>query len=87
MKDELKGADIRVMAHESLDPEQGRALWAAYVKRGLERDKAKDALKDVFALIDDGFLVRNTDDDAKPDFALRMMSFIARLSEAYKAGK
>jgi len=34
MRDDLKGADLRVAAYESLTPEQARAVLAAYVERG-----------------------------------------------------
>lgn len=44
-----------------------------------------DALKGVFALMDEGFLVRNIRDDSKPDWAIKMLPHIARLKKAAEA--
>ena len=40
MTDEFKSAEIRVAAYGELTPEQGRALYAAYVKEKLIADEA-----------------------------------------------
>ena len=41
------------------------------------------ALNDVFELIDEGFLVRNTSRDADPLWALNSLRFVTRLKAAY----
>lgn len=43
------------------------------------------ALQDVFALMDEGWLVRNTSEDHKPSFAMRQLSFVQRLAKANAA--
>jgi hypothetical protein len=43
------------------------------------------SLKDIFTLMDEGVLVRNIDDDGKPDFALRMIPVVGRLKRAHDA--
>jgi len=41
------------------------------------------ALRDVFALIDDGFLVRDTSKDSDPLWALNSVRFVTRLAAAH----
>lgn len=43
------------------------------------------ALKDVFALIEEGALVRNTENDASPEFHSSALRFTLRLSKAHQA--
>lgn len=44
-----------------------------------------DALRDIFALMDEHQLVRNVSDDHKPDYAIRMLGFGRRLAKAAAA--
>lgn len=46
-----------------------------------------EGLKDVFRLMDEGFLVRSIEDDGAPDWALRMLKPVARLKTAFDAIK
>lgn len=41
------------------------------------------ALKDVFAMIDEGLLVRNTAFDHEPEWAMQALRFTQRLQKAY----
>jgi hypothetical protein len=50
-----------------------------------ERDRMKAALTDLFAMMDEKILVRNTDHDHDPDWAIRLLEIGSRLSEAYQA--
>lgn len=43
------------------------------------------ALADLFLMMDEEILVRNTDRDHEPDFALRTLSVVSRLKSAYEA--
>jgi hypothetical protein len=43
------------------------------------------ALKDVFNLVDEGFLVRDTSKDADPLWALNSVRFVTRLKTAFDA--
>ncbi len=51
----------------------------------LERNAAQAALRDLLLMMDEGLLVRDISKDAGPDFALRMLSFVARLKRASEA--
>ena len=51
--------------------------WAANRIRAL-----KAAIIDLFALIDEGQLVRNTANDADPDWHMKSLRFVHRLSKA-----
>jgi hypothetical protein len=44
MDDTFKSAEMRVAAYLGLTAEQGRALYAAYVKRGAEVDRLRGVL-------------------------------------------
>ncbi len=44
-----------------------------------------EAFKDLMHLIDSGYLVRNTDDDAKPNFAMRQVGPMLMLKRAMDA--
>lgn len=44
-----------------------------------------EALQDMFALMDEGWLVRNTNDDAKDGWAMRQMAAVKRLAQARAA--
>ena len=50
-----------------------------------ENAKLKTALKDLFKMIDDGELVRNTTRDHEPDWARRQMNFVMSLKFAKEA--
>ena len=43
------------------------------------------ALTDVFALMDEGWLVRNTSEDDESSFAMRNLAFVRRLAKAHAA--
>ncbi len=45
----------------------------------------ENALKDVFQLIDTEFLIRNTDNDGDPDWAIKMLRPMSILQNAYVA--
>ena len=54
----------------------------------LLRDRVREleeALKDVFALMDEGFLVRNIDGDGASDWAVKLVPYMVRLKKAYDA--
>ena len=40
------------------------------------------ALADVFAMMDEGYLVRDTSEDGRPDWAQRQFPYVQRLSKA-----
>lgn len=62
---------------------QNNALsWDAIVR---ERDDLRAALTDMFALIDEGLLVRNIEKDAEPSWAMRQVRFVQRLAKAQAA--
>ncbi len=44
-----------------------------------------DALKDMFAMIEEGLLVRDISKDGQPDYAIRMLRFTQRLAKANTA--
>jgi hypothetical protein len=50
MRDIMKEIDLRVAAYESLDAEQARRLYAAYVNRGIKAERYLLALKEIIAL-------------------------------------
>lgn len=50
-----------------------------------EIERLRAALKDMFALMDEGWFVRNTSEDHKPSFAMRQLAFVQRLRKAYEA--
>ena len=61
-------------------------LYVAYEELREENARLRDlvkhsriALADVFRLTDENILVRNTDDDDKPDYTFRMLAVIERL--------
>ena len=43
-----------------------------------------DALQDVFALMQEGYLVRSIHDDHEPGWAIRQLPFVCRLAAAAK---
>ncbi len=47
-----------------------------------ERAELIEALRDLFGLIESGWLVRNIEDDAKPDFAVRQLEPTRKLAKA-----
>jgi hypothetical protein len=50
-----------------------------------ERNALKIALQDMFKLIEEGWLVRDISQDAKPVFAMRQLGFVSRLAKAKAA--
>lgn len=46
---------------------------------------AREALADVFAQIDENWLVRNTSDDGEPGWGMRQLPIVMRLAKARKA--
>jgi hypothetical protein len=50
-----------------------------------QRDELAEALRDVFALLDEGWLVRDTSHDHREGFAIRVMPLVQRLSKARAA--
>lgn len=52
---------------------------------GREVERLREALRDLFALMDEGFLVRDISRDAEPDWALKMIPFVQRLQKAKAA--
>lgn len=54
-------------------------------KQRQEIERLHGALKDMFALIDEGWLVRNTANDAASDWAIRQLGFVRRLQKAQAA--
>lgn len=44
-----------------------------------------EALKDVFALMEEGVLVRDISHDGSPDYGIRMMGLVSRLKKAHDA--
>lgn len=47
--------------------------------------RCEEALRDMFALIDEGYLVRDTTHDAMPGWALRQLPYVHRLAAARRA--
>jgi hypothetical protein len=47
-----------------------------------EIDELSAALADVFALMDEGYLVRDISGDAEPGFAMRQLPYVERLTKA-----
>ncbi|MGH7207831.1 MAG: hypothetical protein ACREIL_00450 [Nitrospiraceae bacterium] len=45
----------------------------------------EEALQDLFKLIDEGWLVRNTKDDTDQNWALNNLTYISRLAKAHQA--
>ena len=62
---------------ESYDP--------SYDKKCEEADKLREALTDMFALLDEGILVRDISHDHEDDWALSMVPFIQRLAKNKEA--
>ena len=46
-----------------------------------QRNELLAACKDIFALMDEGFLVRSTADDHEPDWAIKNVPFVMRLNQ------
>lgn len=45
-------------------------------------ERLRLALADMLALIDEGWLVRNTANDSQPDWAIRQLGYVRRLAAA-----
>jgi hypothetical protein len=85
--------------HPTNDPEdypadpienaKARSVWYAQANANAHLIAAAPdlyaALTDMFALIDEGWLVRQTNEDHKPAFAVRMLPFVARMQKAQAA--
>ncbi len=52
---------------------------------GADALRLRAALQDMFALVDEGWLVRNTENDAAPDWGMRQLGFVRRLQKAQAA--
>jgi hypothetical protein len=86
------GENRWIVEGKSDDPILGREPIAVFILTA-EKDarlfaaapELLGALKDVFSLLDSGYLVRNTDDDGKPGFALRQIDPITKLAAAARA--
>lgn len=50
-----------------------------------QEERLKAALTDVFALMDEGFLVRNIANDHESDWAIKTVRYMKRLSDAHRA--
>lgn len=50
-----------------------------------EIERLRAALKDMFALIDEGWLVRNTANDAESSWGVRQLGYVRRLQNAQAA--
>lgn len=73
--DLCRGADTRIMG-EAAD----KIEWLRS-----ERSEMLAALKDMFALIDEGWLVRDTSGDGNPSWAMKQLRFVQRLQKAQAA--
>ena len=47
--------------------------------------RTQNALKDMFAMLDEGLLVRNISEDSKPDWAMNNLGLVMRLKKAMEA--
>ena len=50
-----------------------------------QRDIAAAALRDLFALMDEGYLVRDISRDGEEGFAMRQLPYVRRLAAAHSA--
>ena len=56
---------------------------AAFIVRACNNHyELLETLQDVFLMMDEQILVRNTDKDNEPDWAIKSMAFVARLKRA-----
>ena len=78
MKGDEVVASVHASRHDGGEAERLARLFAA-------APETLEALKDVFALIEEGFLVRDVSRDADPLWALDSIRFITRLKDAYAA--
>ena len=62
-----------------------QAFDKAMVELQKENAALKEALQDVFALIDEGHLVRSVAGDGDPMWALKAVKFVERLKRAHEA--
>ena len=91
---ERDGAQVYVTMNDGLErlctmsrAGEAQRLQNAYliVEACNSRPAMLAALKDVFALIDEGWLVRDTSDDGTPGFAMRQLGHVRRLAQARAA--
>jgi hypothetical protein len=47
-----------------------------------ENKELKEALRDLFSMMEEGFLVRDISKDHEPNWVFKMMSFVSRLKKA-----
>lgn len=67
----------------------GEHALSQFVKK-VEKDKERiatleQALRDMFSLIDEGWLIRDTSKDSEPGFAVRQLPFAVKLGRAKQA--
>ena len=72
-------ADVHMHVDPAIDPGAANARLIAAAPELLA------SLKDIFEMLDEQILVRNTDEDHKPEWALRMVGVVARLRAAQMA--
>ena len=60
-------------------------MLATLKQRGEENERLRKAIEDIFAMMDEGLLVRNIEHDGEADWALRNMKLVMRLKEALAA--
>ena len=79
-------ADAADMGPPARSPEKAYSL-AIDLALDLERKlvEAREAIKDLFAMMDEHLLIRDTSKDADPDYHMRQLKFVGRLAKAQKA--
>ena len=86
----LTGDSIVDATGRELDDSDTPALIAAvnaYADLVRERDRLREALADVFALIDEGWLVRNIQGDIATNWAINAAPNVLRLAKAREIAK
>ncbi|SRR5260370_30495961 len=77
------GADGQPQTYEQLVPHIIKLYGAELEKGNEEIARLREALRDVFAMIDEGLLVRETSKDINADYFKRLTSFAMRLVKAF----
>ena len=79
----LTAANFNALVAERDEYKNGQeVLGQAY---DLENTRLRDALRDVFALIEEGWLIRDTSGDQSSDWAMKTARKVQRLAAAYQA--
>jgi len=63
-------------------PIRGELVMPLFARVVTAFEKQQAALTDVFALIDEGYLVRDIANDGEPGFAMRQLPYVQRLVKA-----